>query len=98
VMTLGNQDAPKWQLALLSVLYFIVIAVAILVVMQRHQSRGLFVESEKLAKQHNILIAHWSRLKLEQGVVLNEIYVERKAREDLKMSMPEAKNIKMVKE
>jgi cell division protein FtsL len=98
VITVGSQDAPKWQLTLLSVLYFLVIAVAILVVMQRHQSRSLFVEFEKLAKQHNILIAQWSRLKLEQGVVLNEVYVERKAHEDLKMSMPEAKNIKMVKE
>jgi cell division protein FtsL len=98
VISVGSQDAPKWQLALLLALYLLVIVVAILVVMQRHQSRSLFVQSEKLAKQHNILIAQWSRLKLEQGVVLNEIYVERKAREDLKMSMPEAKNIRMVKE
>jgi len=51
-----------------------------------------------LTKHHNILIAQWSRLKLEQGVVLNEIYVERRARKDLGMRMPKAKDIKMVKE
>lgn len=93
-----NKGAPKWQLALLALLYFVVVAVAIVVVMLRHDSRGLFVEHQKLEKQHNILIAQWSRLKLEQGVVLNEIYVERKARENLGMSIPKAKDIRMVAE
>lgn len=90
------KEASKWQLVLLASLYFLVIAVAILVVMHRHESRGLFVEQQRLEKQHNILIAQWSRLKLEQGVVLNEIYVERKARENLGMSIPKAKDIRMV--
>lgn len=93
-----DKDASKWQVVLLAVLYFAVVAIAILVVMQRHQSRALFVQSEKLAKQHNMLIAQWSRLKLEQGVVLNEIYVERRAREDLGMEIPKAKDIRMVVE
>jgi len=98
VIIAEDKDASKWQVALLGLLYLSVIAVATLVVMQRHQSRALFVQSEKLTKQHNILIAQWSRLKLEQGVVLNEIYVERKAREDLGMRIPKAKDIRMVKE
>ena len=93
-----DKDASKWQVVLLVLLYLSVVVMAIFVVMQRHQSRALFVQSEKLAKQHNILIAQWSRLKLEQGVVLNEIYVERKARQDLGMRIPKAKNIRMVKE
>ena len=95
---LSGKGASKWQLALLISLYLLVVVVAIVVVMHRHESRGLFVEHQKLEKQHNILIAQWSRLKLEQGVVLNEIYVERKARENLGMSIPKAKNIRMVAE
>jgi cell division protein FtsL len=98
VIIVEDKDASKWQVALLFFLYLSVIAVATLVVMQRHYSRALFVQSEKLTKQHNILIAHWSRLKLEQDVVLNEIYVERRAREDLGMIIPKAQNIKVVKE
>jgi cell division protein FtsL len=98
VIIAEDKNASKWQVVLLILLYLSVIAMAIFVVMQRHQSRALFVQSEKLAKQHNILIAQWSRLKLEQGVVLNDIYVERKAREDLNMRIPKAKNIRMVKE
>jgi cell division protein FtsL len=98
VIIVEGKDAPRWQVVLLALFYFLVVAIAILVVMQRHQSRALFVQSEKLAKQHNILIAQWSRLKLEQGVVLNEIYVERKARQDLGMRIPKAKNIRVVKE
>ncbi|MCK5901806.1 MAG: cell division protein FtsL [Cocleimonas sp.] len=94
----GEKISSQWSLAVLLVLYLTVIVVAIMVVMHRHQSRALFVESQKLEKHHNILIAHWSRLKLEQGVVLNEIYVERKARENLGMRMPKAKNKKMVRE
>ena len=94
----ANKDASKWSLALLAVLYFVVVVVAIVVVMLRHESRGLFLEHQKLEKQHNILIAQWSRLKLEQGVMLNDIYVERKARENLGMSIPKAKDIRMVAE
>lgn len=93
-----DKDASKWQLSLLLLLFVSVIVVAIMTVMHRHQSRGLFVHYQKLTKHHNILIAQWSRLKLEQGVVLNEIYVERRARKDLGMRMPKAKDIKMVKE
>jgi len=98
VIATQDKDESGWQLGLLICLFVSVIVVSIMVVMHRHQSRGLFVQSQKLAKQHNILIAQWSRLKLEQGVVLNDIYVERKAREDLGMRIPKAKNIKMVKE
>jgi len=96
VTVLKGKDASKWQLALLMVLYFLVVVVAVVVLMHRHQSRGLFVEYQNLEKQHNVLIAQWSRLKLEQGVVLNEIYVERKARENLGMRIPKAKDIRMV--
>ncbi len=97
IATRDNKE-PKWQLALLLVLFISVIVVAIMTVMLRHQSRGLFVQSQKLTKDYNILIAQWSRLKLEQGVVLNEIYVERKARENLGMRIPKTKNIKVVEE
>ena len=93
-----DKDASKWQLGLLLLLFVSVIVVAIMIIMHRHQSRGLFVHHQKLTKQHNILIAQWSRLKLEQGVVLNEIYVERRARKDLGMRIPKAKDIEMVKE
>lgn len=93
-----ESKSSGWKVGLLLLLYVSVIAVAIMVVMHRHQSRALFVQSQKLEKQHDILIAQWSRLKLEQGVVLNEIYVERKAKEDLGMRVPKAKDIRMVKE
>lgn len=96
--TTQDKGAPKWQLGLLVMLYLLVIIVAVLVVMKRHESRALFVESQKLQKQHDILLAEWSRLKLEQGVVLNEIYVERKAREELGMKIPDAKDIRIVRE
>lgn len=93
-----SEDASVWQLGLLVLLYVSVVSVSIMVVMHRHQSRALFVQSQKLEKQHDILIAQWSRLKLEQGVVLNEIYVERKAKQELGMKVPNAKDIRMVKE
>ena len=93
-----DKDVSGWQFGLLVCLFVSVIVVSIMVVMHRHQSRGLFVQSQKLAKQHNILIAQWSRVKLEQGVVIKYFYIERKAREDLSMRIPKAKNIKMVKE
>jgi len=93
-----NQKSTEWQLPMLLVLFVLVIFVAVKTVVNRHQSRTLFMELQSLEKQRDKLVARWSRLKLEQGTLLNQVRVERQARRDLGMQIPKASEIKIVRE
>ncbi|MEE9445936.1 MAG: cell division protein FtsL, partial [Cocleimonas sp.] len=88
----------NWQFPLLSLLFVAVIFVAIKTVAHRHEARTQFVELQKLEKERDKLAAQWSRLKLEQSTMLNQVRVERLARWDLKMQMPKPSDIKMIRE
>ncbi len=93
-----NQKGIDWQLPVLLLLFVLVIVVAVKTVVNRHQSRTLFMELQSLEKQRDKLVAQWSRLKLEQGTLLNQVRVERQARRDLGMQIPKPSEIKIVRE
>lgn len=82
----------------LLVLYAAVIGMSLLVVVNRHHSRQLFAEIQVLEKERDRLSAEWSRLKLEQSTLLNQVHVEKRARQKLKMRKPSADSIKVVRE
>ena len=88
----------NWQLPLLAILFVAVIFVAIKTVVHRHESRTLFMQLQVLEKERDKLAAQWSRLKLEQGTMLNQVRVERSARLDLGMKMPKTSEIKTIRE
>ncbi len=88
----------NWQLPLLVVLFVAVIFVAIKTVVHRHESRNLFMGLQVLEKERDKLSAQWSRLKLEQGTMLNQVRVEQNARWKLGMQMPKTSEIKMIRE
>ena len=88
----------NWQLPLLAVLFVAVIFVAIKTVVHRHESRTLFMQLQVLEKERDKLAAQWSRLKLEQGTMLNQVRVEQNARWELGMQMPKTSEIRMIKE
>jgi len=94
----GVKSSSGWQLSLLVVLFVAVIFVAIKTVAHRHEARAQFVELQKLEKERDKLAAQWSRLKLEQSTMLNQVRVERLARWDLKMQMPKLSEIKRIRE
>jgi cell division protein FtsL len=79
-------------------LYALVIGMALLVVVNRHHSRELFAELQRLEKERDELSADWSRLKLEQSTLLNQVHVEIRSKEVLKMQKPSAGNIKVIRE
>jgi len=93
-----NQKGIDWQLPVLLLLFVLVIVVAVKTVVNRHHSRTLFMELQSLEKQRDKLVAQWSRLKLEQGTLLNQVRVERQARRDLGMQIPKPSEIKIVRE
>ena len=96
IMTVDS--VVNWQLPLLVVLFVAVIFVAIKTVVHRHESRTLFMKLQVLEKERDKLSAHWSRLKLEQGTMLNQVRVERNARWELGMQMPKTSEIRMIRE
>ena len=87
-----------WRPILLLVLYVGVVFAAIEVVVQRNDTRTLFVEEQKVQKERNMLTAEWSRLKLQQETDLNEVRVEAQARHELGMHIPRAVDIRVVRE
>ena len=91
-------EKNHWQLFLLVILFVTTVFVAIKTVVHRHESRTLFMELQVLEKERDKLSAQWSRLKLEQGTLLNQVNVERQARWDLGMKTPKASEIKIVRE
>ncbi len=88
----------SWQVPLLVILFVGVIFVAIKTVVHRHESRNQFMQLQVLEKERDKLAAQWSRLKLEQGTMLNQVRVERNARIDLNMQMPKTSEIKTIRE
>jgi cell division protein FtsL len=88
----------NWQLPLLVVLFVAVVFVSIKTVAYRHESRAQFMQLQKLEKERDVLAAQWSRLKLEQSTMLNQVRVERLARWDLKMQIPKVSEMKMIRE
>lgn len=88
----------NWQFPLLLVLFVAVIFTSIKTVAQRHEARSQFVKLQILEKERDKLAAQWSRLKLEQSTMLNQVRVERLASRDLKMQMPKPSEKKMIRE
>ncbi len=88
----------NWQLPLLVVLFVAIIFVAIKTVVHRHESRNLFMHLQVLEKERDKLSAQWSRLKLEQGTMLNQVRVEQNARWELGMKMPKTSDMEMIRE
>ena len=88
----------SWKLLLTAVLYVSVIVLAVKVVMNRHEARNLFSELQHLEKERDKLTALWSRLKLEEGTLLNQVVVETRARREMRMRVPRQSDIKVIHE
>jgi cell division protein FtsL len=80
------------NLALLAVL----IACALSLITARHQSRKLFVALERAQAQARAYDVEYGKLMLEQSTWGMPARVEKIAREDLKMQLPDASRIEVV--
>nr|CAA6830228.1 MAG: Cell division protein FtsL [uncultured Thiotrichaceae bacterium] len=88
----------RWQFGGLITLYVLVVSMAILVVVNRHHARQLFVEYQQLEKERDTLNASWSRLTLERSTRLSQVHVERRAKRELNMRKPSSDNIRIIRE
>jgi len=80
-----------------TLLFSLVIASAILLVYTKHQSRKVFVELQQLKRLVDQLDTEWSQLQLEQSAESGHGRIEKVARKDLSMVMPESDSVIFVK-
>ncbi len=85
-------------LVVVTLLFTLVLASAILLVYSKHQSRKLFVELQQLKYQVDSLNTEWSQLQLEQSAWSGHGRIEKIARKQLSMVMPESSNVVFVKQ
>jgi len=85
-------------LIVVTLLFSLVLASAILLVYSKHQSRKLFVELQQLKYQVDALNTEWSQLQLEQSAWSGHGRIERIARKRLSMVMPESDEVVFVQQ
>jgi len=85
-------------LVVVTLLFSLVLASAILLVYSKHQSRKLFVELQQLKYQVDALNTEWSQLQLEQSAWSGHGRIERIARKRLSMVMPESVDVVFVQQ
>jgi cell division protein FtsL len=82
---------------LLPALWALTLASAAGAVYCKHQSRTTFVELEQLAAERDRLQVEWGQLQLEQSAWSTHGFVERAASTRLKMKIPPAAGVVLVR-
>ncbi len=85
------------MLVVVTLLFSLVLASAVLLIYSKHQSRKLFVELQQLRYEVDGLNTEWSQLQLEQSAWSGHGRIERVARKQLSMVMPESGDVIFVK-
>ena len=88
-------STPTWRLAV-AVMWVAVLGSALGVVYAKHEARSRFNELQKLTQQRDDLDIEWGQLQLEQSTWATHGRVERVAREELRMVIPQATDLRIV--
>ncbi len=83
---------------LVTFLFSLMLASAILLIYSKHQSRKHFVELQQLKSEVNALNTEWSKLQLEQSAWSGHGRIETIAREQLSMVMPQPDDVVFIKQ
>jgi cell division protein FtsL len=90
--------SKKIRFCALPLLWLAVLASAAAVIYARHQARDLFVRLERLSGQRDALDIEWGRLQLEQSSWSSNAFVERVANAKLRMNLPQAADVRIVRQ
>ncbi len=85
-------------LIVITLLFSLVLASAILLIYSKHQSRKFFVELQQLNHEVDALNTEWSQLQLEQSAWSGHGRIERVARNRLSMVIPDSADVVFVKQ
>ena len=86
----------KVELLITGSLMAIVVVTAVGIVDAKHRARSLFSETQQLEIAEDQLNQDWGKLLLEQGTWAAHNRIERIAKQDLQMKVPQIDTIKMV--
>ena len=84
-----------WRI-LVSALWVAVLGSSLAVVYGKHQARTRFIELQRLTGERDELDIEWGQLQLEQSTWGTHGRVERVARDDLRMLIPRATDLRIV--
>ena len=84
-----------WR-ALVAVLWLGVLGSSLGVIYAKHEARSRFNELQQLTQQRDDLDIEWGQLQLEQSTWATHGRVERVAREELRMVIPQASDLRIV--
>ncbi|MCB1763452.1 MAG: cell division protein FtsL [Gammaproteobacteria bacterium] len=85
------------RLLTILLLGFAVMLTSVAVVHAKYSARKHFVELQKLRLQRDELDVEWGRLLLEQSTWATQHRVERLARTNLKMHIPSAEDVMVIR-
>jgi cell division protein FtsL len=83
---------------ILPLLWFAVLGSAVQVIYARYKARDMFVHLEKLNAERDSLDIEWGRLQLEQSSWSSNAFVEKIANAKLQMSLPQTRDVRIVRQ
>ena len=88
-------NSNGWRV-LVAVLWLGVLGSSLGVIYAKHEARSRFNELQQLTQQRDDLDIEWGQLQLEQSTWATHGRVERVARDDLRMDIPQASDLRIV--
>jgi cell division protein FtsL len=82
---------------LLAALWLSVLGSSVQMIYARHKAREVFVRLEQLNAERDSLDIEWGRLQLEQSYWSSHAFVERVANSKLQMSLPQMRDVRIVR-
>jgi cell division protein FtsL len=83
--------------AVVGVLWVAVLGSSLGVIYAKHEARNRFNELQRLTRERDELDIEWGQLQLEQSTWATHGRVERVARDDLHMVIPQATDLRIVR-
>ena len=88
-------SAAGWRV-LVIVLWISVLGSSLGVIYAKHEARNRFNELQKLTRARDDLDIEWGQLQIEQSTLARHGRVEQAARDDLRMTIPQAADLRIV--
>ena len=88
-------SSSGWRVTV-AVLWLGVLGSSLGVIYAKHEARSRFNELQQLTQQRDDLDIEWGQLQLEQSTWATHGRVERVAREELRMIIPQAHDLRIV--
>ena len=87
----------RWLTLAMPVLWLAVLGSSVQVIYARHKARDLFVRLERVNAERDSLDMEWGRLQLEQSYWSSNAFVERVANAKLRMTLPQTRDVRIVR-